>query len=59
MKTADPPEALDPIYGPIQLTSGNQSQPALDLGRLLIVHECSRWLCLQEDLRGRPQAVTA
>jgi hypothetical protein len=57
MKTADPPEALLPLSGQIHLSSQNQSRPALGLGR--IIHECSRWLCSQEDLRGRPQAVTA
>ena len=54
MKTADQPEALTPVSGQINLSSQNQSRPALGLCRAL---ECSRWLCSQE-LRGRPQAVT-
>ena len=58
MKTADQPEALTPVSGQIHLSSQNQSRPALGLCGLLIIHECSRWLCSQEDLRGRPQAVT-
>jgi hypothetical protein len=43
MKTADPPEALISLSGQIHLSSQNQSQPALGLGRAL---DCSLMLSL-------------